>query len=48
MFEVIDRQDGTIYRVYNVSDRGDGMVYFLVFKFGNFTNEPASLFVPKP
>lgn len=48
MFEVISRQDGIIYKVYNVTDKGAGEIYFLIFKYGSFANEPSSNFIPKP
>jgi hypothetical protein len=48
MFEAIHRQDGKVYRIYNVTDKGEGEIYFLIFKNDYFTNEQAFNFIPKP
>lgn len=48
MFEVIHRQDAKVYNVYNVTDRGAGEIYFLVFMNGYFISEHVSNFIPKP
>jgi hypothetical protein len=47
MFEVIHRFDSNVYKVYNVTDKGDGEIYFLVFMNGIFVNEIAGNFMPK-
>ena len=48
MFEAIHRQDGKVYKVYNVTDKGEAEFYFLIFKNDFFINEHASNFIPLP